>query len=638
MKRRIYLNKKDFEESIKDYFSELKDYFLKDNIEYINTREGMKRVTALPIIANENVPSYNSSAMDGIAVISKRTYGANESNPIILEKEKDFEYINTGYPINTPYDSVIMIENVEIIDDEHVQIRSSVYPYKDVRKVGEDICKGEMLFPRYHTLTASDISFLMMAKVFKIPVIKKMKILLIPTGNEIVKPENLTEEFQIPETNSLMIKNYLEQFNAIVDVNEILPDDINIIKNTIVEKIKEYDLILLNAGSSAGSKDFTFHAINDLGKVIIHGINIKPGKPAVLGIVNEKPVIGLPGFPVSCNIIMADIVKPLILNKTKYEIYYDNEIIEGISAKRIHSSITEKEYLRVGVGKVGDNYVAIPLKRGAANISAVSKQDGIVYIEKGVEVIEDGEAVSIHLKRSKKLIDNNILIIGSHDLLLDLLADFIKKYDKNINIVSANVGSLGGILSIAKGYSHMSGMHLLDPVTGEYNIPYIEEYMDDFKLMNLSYREQGFIVQKGNPKNIKDFEDLTKDGIRYINRQKTAGTRILLDYYLDKKGISPREIHGYSDEEYSHVNLALKIKKDMADVGLGIRAAANIYNLDFIPIALERYDLLIHDSFLKDRRFELIMNIITSNEFKKEAEKLGGYILKDTGKIWEVIK
>ncbi|WP_206076362.1 substrate-binding domain-containing protein [Marinitoga lauensis] len=223
-------------------------------------------------------------------------------------------------------------------------------------------------------------------------------------------------------------------------------------------------------------------------------------------------------------------------------------------------------------------------------------------------------------------------------MLIDILADLIKKYDKDINLISANVGSLGGILSIAKGYSHMAGMHLLDPETGEYNIPYIKEYMDEFRLMNLSYREQGFIVQKGNPKNIKDFKDLTKDVIRYINRQKTAGTRILLDYYLDKYGLSPKDIHGYSDEEYSHVNLALKIKKDMADVGLGIKAAANIYDLDFIPVAHERYDLLIHESFLNDKRFEMIMNIITSKEFKKKAEELGGYSLKDTGKIWEVVR
>ncbi|MCD6450648.1 MAG: molybdopterin biosynthesis protein, partial [Thermotogaceae bacterium] len=535
------------------------------------------------------------------------------------------------------YDSVIMIENVEIIDENHVQIRSSVYPYKDLRKVGEDICKGEMVFPRYHTLTPADISFLMMAKVFEIPVIKKLKILLIPTGNEIVKPEEATEEFQIPETNSLMIKNYLERYNAMVDVHDILPDDIDIIKDTIDNKIEEYDLILVNAGSSAGSKDFTYHVINDLGEVIVHGINIKPGKPAVLGVIEGKPVIGLPGFPVSCNIILEEIVKPLVLNKTKYELYYDNEVIEGISGKRIHSSITEKEYLRVGVGKVGENYVAIPLKRGAANISSVSRQDGVVCIERGVEVVEDGEKVFINLKRSKNLVDKNILIIGSHDLLIDLLSDFIKKYDKDLKVVSANVGSLGGILSILKGYSHMAGMHLFDPETGEYNIPYIKEYMDRFTLVNLSYREQGFIVQKGNPKNIKDFEDLTKDGVRFINRQKTAGTRILLDYYLKKKNISPDDISGYSDEEYSHVNLALKIKKDMADVGLGIRAAANIYDLDFIPVSYERYDLLIHESFLNDKRFELVMNIIASKEFKEEAERLGGYLLKDAGKMWEVV-
>ncbi|NUU99726.1 molybdenum cofactor biosynthesis protein [Marinitoga sp. 1154] len=633
MKRRFYLNKKDLEEAISIYFKELKYYFSNDDVEIIHSRNAFNRVTGKPIFANENVPSYNSSAMDGVAVISKKTYGATESNPIILEKGKDFEYINTGFPIIQPYDAVIMIENVEILDETRIKIRNSVFPYKDVRKVGEDICVGEMLFPRYHTLTESDISFLLMAKVFEVPVIKKLKVLLIPTGNEIVEPEKKTEEFQIPETNSLMIKNYIEKFNAEVDVNEILPDDFEIIKNTIISKIENYDLILLNAGSSAGSKDFTYYAINEAGRVIIHGLNIKPGKPAILGIIKEKPIIGLPGFPVSCNIILEDIIKPLILKKSKMEIYYDNQFVNGISGKRIHSSITEKEYLRVGIGKVKNKYVAIPLKRGAANISAVSKQDGIVYIDKGIEVLEDGEKVKIQLKREKKLIDKNILIIGSHDLLIDLLADFVKIYDKDINIVSANVGSLGGIISIAKGYAHLAGMHLLDPETGKYNISYIKDYLDKFTLVNLSYREQGFIVQKGNPKNIKNFEDLTKNGIRYINRQKTAGTRILLDYYLGKNNISPENIHGYADEEYSHVNLALKIKKNMADVGLGIRAAAKIYDLDFIPVALERYDLLIHESFLNDERYNLVMKIITSEEFKKEAEKLGGYILKNTGEI-----
>ncbi|NUU95768.1 molybdenum cofactor biosynthesis protein [Marinitoga sp. 1135] len=631
MKRRFYLNKMDIEAGIKLFFSMLEEYFRNDEKEDIDVRESFGRVTAEPIFANENVPSYNSSAMDGVAVISKHTYGATESSPKILELEKDFEYINTGYPINKPYDAVIMIENIEIIDDTKIKIRNSVFPYKDVRKVGEDICKGEMLFPRYHTLTENDISFLLMAGVFKIPVLRELNVLLIPTGNEIVKPEEKTEEFQIPETNSAMIKNFIEKYNANVDVHSILPDDLEVLKKTIEENIEKYDLILLNAGSSAGSKDFTFHAVNELGKVIVHGLNIKPGKPAILGIVKDKPVIGLPGFPVSCNIILEDIVKPLILNKTKEEVYYDNEIIEGVSGKRIHSSITEKEYLRVGVGKVEDRYVAIPLKRGAANISAVSKQDGVVYIEKGIEVLEDGEEINIHLKRSKEIVDNNILVIGSHDLLIDLLADYIKRYDKNINIVSANVGSIGGIMAIAKGYAHMAGMHLLDPESGEYNISYIEEYIDEYTLMNLSYREQGFIVQKGNPKGIKTFSDLTKDGVRYINRQKTAGTRILLDYHLEKEGISSDEIHGYSDEEYSHVNLALKIKKDMADVGLGIKAAANIYDLDFVPVAHERYDLLIHPSFIDDPRFKLIQEIIGSEEFKRDAEKLGGYLLKDTG-------
>jgi len=628
-KRKVYLKKMELSKALDMFMKELESFFEHFGIEEIRTIDSLGRVTVSPIYANISVPSYNSAAMDGIALKSFKTFGASETNPIELILGKDFEYINTGNLMPEKYDSVIMIEDVEQVSKEKVIIRKSAYPYMNVRKIGEDVCKGEMIFPRFRLIQPQDIPYLLSAGIHKVNVLKKMRIAFIPTGDEITKTEILITG-KIPETNSYMVKNYLEKFNCIVDVFDIVPDDPEKLTNTLKKAIKDYDMVLINAGSSAGNKDYTYIAIERLGKLLTHGLNLRPAKPVILGIVEEKPVIGLPGYPVACYMTVEEIVKPVVLKKNRLS-EYQPQSIEAHFARKLQSPVADEEYLRVGVGRVGSRYVAFPLKRGSANISSICFMDGVVKIPIGIEILEEEQLVKVELLRSKHLVDKNIVIMGSHDLLIDLLADFLRKYDHELNIVKGNIGSLGGISVIKNDLAHLAGMHLFDPKSEEYNIPYLKRFFNNFILVNLSYREQGFIVQKGNPKNIKSFEDLKR--VRFINRQRSAGTRILLDYYLQKNGISPSEIVGYENEEYSHVNLALKIKNNMADVGIGIKAAAKMFDLDFIPIAKERYDLLVNPTFLEDYRFEMMMNIIRSDDFKRAAEKLGGYDMSMSGEI-----
>jgi len=628
--RKVYLNKMELSKALENFISALEDFFKIIETEEIPSVDSVGRVTSEPIYAKVSVPLYNSAAMDGIAVKSSKTFGSSETNPVELAIEEDFEYINTGNALPEGYDSVIMIEDVEQMSEDKVVIRKSAHPYMNVRKIGEDICAQEMIFPRYRQIQPQDISFLLSAGVYKINVLKKLKIAFIPTGNEIVKIGENPSEGKIQETNSYMVKHYLENYNCVVDIFDIVPDDPEKLTNTLSEAIADYDMVLINAGSSAGSKDFTYIAIQKIGRILTHGLNLRPAKPVILGIVNGKPVVGLPGYPVACYMTVDEIVKPVILRKNRIS-ERSRSNIEAYFARKIQSSVADAEHLRVGVGKVSGRYIAFPLKRGSANISSLSYMDGVMKIPIGVEIIEEGQKVNVDLLKSREVINKNIIIMGSHDLLIDLLADFLKKYDYELNVVKGNVGSLGGISMIKKKFAHMAGMHLFDPESEEYNVPYLKKFFDNFVLVNLSFREQGFIVQKGNPKNIKDFEDLKR--VRFINRQRSAGTRILLDYYLRKCKISPSEILGYDDEEYSHVNLALKIKKNMADVGMGIKAAAKMFDLDFIAVAKERYDLLINEDFLNDPRFDLIMKIISSDEFKKAAEELGGYDTSMSGKI-----
>lgn len=628
--RRVYLKKMELSKALEGYIKALENFFNKVEVEEISVIDSTGRVTAEPVYANVSVPSLNSAAMDGIAVRSIDTFGANETSPVELILEKDFEYINTGNPLPEKYDAVIMIENVEQIDEKRVLIRKSAHPYMNVRKIGEDICAQEMIFPRYREILPQDVSFLLSADVFKIKVLKKMKVAFIPTGDEIVKVGSEDTSGKILETNSYMVKNYLEKFNCIVDVFDVVPDDIDTLTDTLKNTVRNYEMILINAGSSAGSKDFTYAAIEQLGIVLTHGLNLRPAKPVLLGLIEGKPVIGLPGYPVACYMTVEEIVKPIVLKKNRLS-ENSKSNIEAHFARKIQSPVADEEHIRVGAGKINGRYVVFPLKRGSANISSLSYMDGVVKVPIGIEVLEENQKVTVNLLKSRDLIDKNIVILGSHDLLIDLLSDFLKKCDYELNIVKANVGSLGGISMIRNNFAHMAGIHLFDPESEEYNVPYLKKFFDDFVLLNLSYREQGFIVQKGNPKNIKDFTDLKR--VRFINRQRSAGTRILFDYYLKKYGISPDEIVGYKDEEYSHVNLALKIKKNMADVGMGIKAAAKMFDLDFIPVANERYDLLINKNFLNDWRFDLIVEIIKSKEFKEAAQNLGGYDMSLSGQV-----
>jgi putative molybdopterin biosynthesis protein len=577
--------------------------------------------------------------MDGLAVKAEVTFGASETAPKTLNVGRDVVYVNTGHVMPANTDAVIIIEHVRVLDDERIEIDKPVFPWQNVRKVGEDIVATELLFPRNHRITPYCIGALLTGGIFEVPVRKKPKILIIPTGSELVDWRNFDpNDFkpgQVLETNSFVLGSLIETCGATYTRHHMLMDDSAKIKQVVQDAVnKDYQMILILGGSSAGSEDFAKRVILDLGQVFVHGVTIMPGKPVVIGALEEKPVFGIPGYPVSAIIAFEQFVKPLILKMLGQP---DDPVptVQVEPTRKIASKLGVEEFLRVKLGQVGDRIVATPLPRGAGSITSITEADGIIRIPTQIEGINEREMVTAQLLRPLPSIRRTIVIVGSHDNTLDVLADQIKARHSQLTLSSSHVGSMGGLMAIKRGVCHLAGSHLLDPQDGSYNISYIKKYLSqiDVKLVNLVFRDQGLIVPRGNPKNINGIEDLSRSDISFITRQAGSGTRILLDYRLNQLGINPADINGYHHEEFTHMAVAVAVLSGTVDAGLGIHAAATALNLDFIPVVTEQYDLIIPAENFESDNIQLLLEAVNSGEFKRRVEALGGYSTQKTGEI-----
>jgi putative molybdopterin biosynthesis protein len=231
-------------------------------------------------------------------------------------------------------------------------------------------------------------------------------------------------------------------------------------------------------------------------------------------------------------------------------------------------------------------------------------------------------------------IDQTIVAIGSHDLVLDLAASALRASHPEVTLASSNVGSMGGLIAIRDGLCHLAGSHLLDPQTGQYTLPYLDRLLGERQIavVRLVHRDQGLLVAPGNPLGLRGVGDLTRPGLRYVNRQRGAGTRVLLDYELGREGIDPAQITGYTREEPTHLAVAAAIAAGRADCGMGIRAAARAFDLDFVPVTSEPYDLVLEHDSIEHPLLEPLWELLRSAEFRASVEQLGGYDTAEMGR------
>ncbi len=637
-KRNIYLKTVSIEEAIEAVKSKIdRDKVLKKEI--IPTHDSLGRITASAVYAKYSCPTFHSAAMDGVAVVAEKTFKAREGKPVFLKKGKDFLPVNTGEPIPSGFNAVIMIEDIVEVDEDTISIEKPAFPWQHIRRIGEDVVATELILPQNHKISPYDIGALLEGGIFEIEVWEKPVVYIIPTGDEVLDFEKkpYPKPGQVIESNSQVLKSLAKLWGCEVKRVPPVPDDKDKLRQALKLAIDSgAHIIVIGAGSSAGTKDFTKSIIEEFGEVLVHGVSMMPGKPSILGVAENKILVGAPGYPVSAVICFEQLLKPLISwichiptpKRYTLSIYL---------TKSIPSKLGQDEFLRVNIGKVGNRWIGTPLPRGAGMITTLTKAQGIVKIPASSEGHPKEKPIEAELIVPLEDLENVITCIGSHDNTLDLLANELMGLETPYILASTHVGSIGGILAIKEKTALIAGSHLFDPETEDFNFPFIKKYAPEEKIVvvNLAIRQQGLIIAKGNPKNIRSIRDLTREDIRFINRQKGAGTRILLDYLLKKENISPKDIAGYDHEEYTHMAVAVNVLTNIADCGMGIYAAAKALDLDFIPIVKERYDLLISEEFFDDPRIKAILTILQKEEFKKKIESLGGYETHLTGKIME---
>jgi putative molybdopterin biosynthesis protein len=609
--------------------------------EIIAVDDALNRVTAAPVFAKISSPHYHAAAMDGICVRAEDTFGATEfvsktltRAPADTAGPSAFAYVDTGNSLPAWANAVIMIEKVRQLEDGTVEIFESVAPWNHVRLMGEDVVATELLLPRAHRLRPYDLGALLASGHTSVCVKAQPTIGIIPTGDELIQPGEEARPGAVIEYNSTVLAAFIREWGGVPVKYPRVRDDETLLREALRRVAQECDVATIIAGSSAGEHDLTAGVVDAEGELKVHGIDVMPGKPAVLGRVQEKPVIGFPGYPVSAIVIAREILRPA-MEKFLGCTAPSYPKVRAVVPKKIASHLGLEEFVRVTLGRVGERLVAVPLGRGAGVITTMVHADGLMRIPSLVEGLNAGEEVEIELLRPEVEIENTILCTGSHDLAIGVLEDQLKLRQPQLNIAAANVGSLGGLLALQRGETHIAGTHLLDPATGVYNIPDIKRTIPNTPvvLVHLAQREQGILVCRGNPQSVGSLKDLARPEIRFVNRQPGSGTRVLLDYQLKKIGIDGAAIQGYRREEFTHMAVGVAVASGLADCGLAVRATANALGLDFLPVASEQYDLLFARSFFESDRGAQLVEILRCESFKRAVGALGGYDTTQAGAV-----
>ncbi len=639
-KRNIFVRNTPLDEALKKWRQALEQVpGAGDRTETIRVDDSLGRVTAGPVFARFSSPHYNGAAMDGIAVRFNDLAGASEARPVRLSPDS-FAFVNTGNAMPPGFDGVVMIEDVHLTEDGWAELTAPATPWQHVRTIGEDIVATELILPAGHVIRPIDMGAMLATGIAEVAVHRIPEVLVIPTGSELVQPDgNLDQALRSPgkiiEFNSRILAGYLATWGARARRSPVVADNPEDLRRAVREAVSRHDLVVLNAGASAGSRDYTARILEELGTVLVHGVAIKPGKPVILAMVDSTPVIGLPGYPVSAVLTLDLFVRDLIYTFQGRE-PKKRDRVTALLSRPVASKMGVDEFVRMTLGKVGDKLMATPAGKGAGAVMSLVRADALLTIGAGSEGIGAGEEVEVELLRPLSQVQSTLVFIGSHDNILDIMANELHRQRPVIRISSAHVGSMGGITAIRRNEAHLAGTHLLDEESGEYNIPFIRRFLADVPLLliNLAHRQQGLLVAPGNPRGISGIHDLAHSDLIFINRQRGAGTRLLTDKVLRREKIDPAAIRGYGNEEYTHMNVAAAVAGGSADAGMGILAAANALGLEFIPVAEERYDLIILKRFMEDEKIMAVLQLIRYNRnFQNKVLALGGYDLRDCGKV-----
>lgn len=643
MKRKVYLKLTALEDARRILMEKFSVSPLE--VERVHLREAHGRTLAENAVAAVSSPAYHGAAMDGVALKAESTFGASERRPKTFAIGSDAHWINTGQPLPAGTDAVVMIENVVASEDAAgraiATIEKAAFPWQHVRKLGEDMVATEILLPAGTVLGPYELGALAATGVLRPLVYRAPRVAVIPSGGEMLDIDDVTPEIlaggaKLPESNSLMLTAIARDAGAAARTFPIVPDEPEEIRAAILEAVGgPFELVVVNAGSSAGSRDYTAEIIGELGELFVHGIAAMPGKPTAIGMVEGKPVLGIPGYPVSAAVAFEQLAVPL-LAAWQGRRPAERPTADALPVQDIPSRPGMEEFIRVKLGRVDGLLLAVPLPRGAGAVSSLSRADGILRVPAAVEGLKADVPAPVTFIRPPAVVEMALLAIGSHDNTLDLLDSLLRKHSPGHSLTSAHVGSLGGLMALKNGRCHLAGSHLLSS-DGLYNREAVREHLAGIPvhLVRLADREQGLMVPAGNPLGIRSLEDLSRKDVTFVNRQRGSGTRVLLDWKLGLMGMRPGEISGYDNEEYTHMSVAAAVLSGAASTGLGVKSSAAALGLEFIPVGVEEYDLVIPDKYWEHPGMRALLEVVRSDEFRARAEAMGGYGMERTGEtVW----
>jgi putative molybdopterin biosynthesis protein len=586
--------------------------------ERISLMQSVGRVVAKPVFAKYSVPEVNLSAMDGIAVRSRDTIGASDRAPVILEH---YARVNTGNIIPPEFDAVIMIEDTWDAGGKF-QVRKAAAPWQHVRPAGEDVKENKLVLPRGHIIRAFDIGALATYGTTEIEVLAA-RIGIIPTGSELVPLGVRPGPGQVVESNTVMAQVFLSQMGANCTRLPIVQDDPDLIREELRSAVRENDLVIISAGSSAGTRDFTEGVIRSLGELVFHGVAVRPGKPVMLGNVEGKPVLGLPGYPLAAQSVLREFAAPLLESWGFPPAPRFSEKVR--LGQALVSDPGFDEFVPLFVGRIGRHLYGIPHGKGAGVQMATIKANGYTHIPAPVEGYEAGTELEVFLTTDPGSIERILIFTGSVDPALEELASLA--HDKGLYINAGNPGNTGGLLALRCNSCHAAPLSLpaksllssFQPLIG--NLP-----EGDVVFVHIATIEQGLASTDG-----LSLKDLIR--VRFINTRKESPSRGILDAMLVSEGIDPLQVNGYLQEVHGPQAVAFAIRNGFADAGMCTSSVARANGLRFVPLADEDYELAIRREMLEDSRIRMLVALIQSPEFRSVLVKTGGYDVSLTGTI-----
>ncbi|MFW9777430.1 MAG: molybdopterin biosynthesis protein, partial [Candidatus Heimdallarchaeota archaeon] len=500
----------------------------------------------------------------------------------------------------------------------------SITPYENIDPAGSDIMLGETILRKNDHLTPVRLGILAALGYDRVPVRTRLKVGILSSGDELRAPGESLPIGCLYDSNSTVLMGLVEDCGADPEFLGICPDNMNDFIETLIRNLRIQDIVLISGGTSAGEGDFSYRVITELGgRLLFHGISMKPGKPLAAGLVDGTLILTLPGFPASSIFSFNEVVAPLVCHWTKTS-RPQGQTIQAKVGQRLRSTPGRTHFRLVHILKKGTDYHIFPVKGNSGSVSMLERGDGYIIIPAEVDYLSMGTTVPVSLLREELSIPD-VVFIGSHDILIDLLFNDFRDTHPNYVTKLISTGSTGGLAALKQGASDIAGIHLLDASTNTYNIPYLEtwELMENVTIIKAYNRVQGLYVPKGNPKGISRLEDLVSPDILFLNRNEGSGTRVLFDSLLkktfDDQNIS-QQINGYSSVAYSHSATASSVKHGKVDVAMGIQYYAKYFGLDFIPIGEEEYDLIINNSSLEKPAVKALLAIFSSTRFRNQVE------------------